>query len=32
MIQAEGGAKIVWMDFQQQKSVPLPPWLRALAV
>ena len=32
VIQAEGGAKIVWMDFQQQKSVPLPPWLRALAV
>ena len=27
---AEGGATMVWVNFQQQKSVPLPDWLRAL--
>lgn len=30
-IHAEGGAKIVWIDFPKQKSAPLPDWLRALA-
>ena len=30
VIYAEGGAKTVWVDFPQQKSVPLPDWLRAL--
>ncbi|HEU4459616.1 MAG TPA: thioesterase family protein [Methylibium sp.] len=28
-IDASGGAKIVWTDFPQQKSAPLPDWLRA---
>jgi acyl-CoA thioester hydrolase len=27
---AEGGATMVWVNFSQQKSVPLPDWLRAL--
>ena len=27
---AEGGATMVWVNFAQQKSVPLPDWLRAL--
>jgi len=27
-IYAEGGAKIVWVDFPKQKSAPLPEWLR----
>lgn len=27
---AEGGAKIVWVDFQKEKSVPLPAYVRAL--
>ncbi|WP_128001111.1 acyl-CoA thioesterase [Piscinibacter defluvii] len=26
----EGGAKVVWVDFPKQKSVPLPERLRAL--
>lgn len=26
---AEGGAKLVWVDFPKQKSAPLPDWLRA---
>ena len=26
---AEGGAKVVWVDFLQQKSTPLPDTLRA---
>ena len=30
VIYAEGGAKTVWVDFPQQKSVPLPNWLRTL--
>jgi acyl-CoA thioester hydrolase len=30
-IYASGGAKMVWVDFPQQKSAPLPDWLRALA-
>lgn len=29
---AEGGALTVWTDFQAQKSMPLPDWLRALLV
>ena len=30
MVCAEGGAKTVWTDFQAQKSVPLPDWMRAV--
>lgn len=29
-VDAAGGAKLVWVDFPQQKSAPLPAWLRAL--
>jgi acyl-CoA thioester hydrolase len=29
-VYAAGGATIVWMNFPRQKSVPLPPALRAL--
>ena len=29
---AEGGAKIVWVDFPKQKSQPLPDWARAAIV
>lgn len=25
---AEGGAKVVWVDFALEKAVPLPGWLR----
>jgi acyl-CoA thioester hydrolase len=32
VVYASGGAKLVWTDFPQQKSAPLPEWLRALAV
>ncbi|MEY2893366.1 MAG: hypothetical protein RJA98_3274 [Pseudomonadota bacterium] len=28
VICATGGAKVVWVDVKQQKSVPLPAWLR----
>lgn len=28
-VYAEGGAKLVWVNFPQQKSAPLPDWLRA---
>src|SRR5213075_982382 len=27
---ATGGATTVWIDFPQQRSVPLPQWLRAV--
>jgi acyl-CoA thioester hydrolase len=27
---ATGGATVVWTDFRQQKSMPVPQWLRAL--
>ena len=30
VIYASGGATTVWVNFPQQKSVPLPDWLRAL--
>lgn len=30
VVYAEGGAKLVWVDFPKQKSAPLPDWLRAL--
>jgi acyl-CoA thioester hydrolase len=30
VIYASGGAKIVWVNSPQGKSVPLPEWLRAL--
>jgi acyl-CoA thioesterase FadM len=29
---AEGGAKVVWVDQQIEKSVPLPDEMRALLV
>jgi acyl-CoA thioester hydrolase len=29
-LHAEGAAKIVWVDFQAEKSVPLPEEIRAL--
>lgn len=29
VVYAEGGAKLVWVDFPKQKSAPLPDWLRA---
>jgi acyl-CoA thioester hydrolase len=28
VVYAEGGAKMVWVDFRAQQSRPLPPWLR----
>lgn len=28
-VHAAGGATTVWVDFRQQKSLPLPDWLRA---
>ena len=30
VVYAEGGSTTVWVDFQAQKSVPLPDWMRAL--
>lgn len=30
VVYAEGGSKVVWVDFLAQKSKPLPDWLRAL--
>jgi acyl-CoA thioester hydrolase len=30
VVYAEGGATTVWVDFKEQKSRPLPQWLRAL--
>jgi acyl-CoA thioester hydrolase len=30
VIYASGGATTVWVNFREQKSVPLPDWLRAL--
>lgn len=30
ILSAEGGAKIVWVNFPEEKSVPLPDWIRAL--
>lgn len=29
---ATGGGKLVWTDVSTEKSIPLPDWLRALAV
>lgn len=29
-LHAEGGAKVVWVDFPAEKSTPLPDWLRSL--
>jgi acyl-CoA thioester hydrolase len=29
VIHASGGATVVWVDFNAQKSLPLPDWLRA---
>jgi len=30
VVHATGGATTVWVNFREQKSVPLPEWLRAL--
>ena len=30
VVYASGGATTVWVNFREQKSVPLPDWLRAL--
>ena len=30
LICAEGGATTVWVDFPQQKSAPMPTWMRTL--
>jgi len=30
VLYAEGGARIVWTDFKQRKSAPIPDWFRAL--
>ncbi|MDO5652478.1 MAG: thioesterase family protein [Brachymonas sp.] len=30
VIHADGGATMVWIDFAQQKAVPLPDWLREM--
>jgi acyl-CoA thioester hydrolase len=30
LIYANGGATTVWVNFREQKSVPLPDWLRKL--
>lgn len=30
LIHAAGGATTIWVDFPQQKSKPLPDWLRAV--
>ena len=30
VLSAEGGAKVVWVDFPSEKSVPLPERIRAL--
>lgn len=30
VLSAEGGAKVVWVDFPSEKSAPLPDWVREL--
>ncbi|MDF3886960.1 acyl-CoA thioesterase [Cupriavidus basilensis] len=30
VVYAEGGAKVVWCDYEAEKSVPVPPAIRAL--
>jgi acyl-CoA thioester hydrolase len=30
VIHAAGGATTCWVDFRQQKAMPLPDWLRKL--
>ncbi|KWR87164.1 acyl-CoA thioesterase [Cupriavidus sp. IDO] len=30
VVWAEGGAKVVWCDYTQEKSVPVPPEIRAI--
>lgn len=30
VVYASGGATTVWVDYEQQKSAPLPDWFRAL--
>lgn len=32
VVHASGGAKLVWTNFPQQKSAPLPEWLKAMAL
>jgi acyl-CoA thioester hydrolase len=29
-VHAEGGGKVVWIDFAAEKSVPLPPGVREM--
>ena len=30
VVYAEGGGKVVWINFQKEKSVPLPEHLRSV--
>jgi acyl-CoA thioester hydrolase len=30
VLYAEGGAKMVWTDYAQRRSAPLPEWFRAI--
>ncbi|RJG06353.1 acyl-CoA thioesterase [Noviherbaspirillum cavernae] len=30
IIAAQGGAKVVWVNFPSEKSMPMPDWLRSL--
>ncbi|WP_416048149.1 acyl-CoA thioesterase [Cupriavidus basilensis] len=30
VVYAQGGAKVVWCDYEAEKSVPVPPAIRAL--
>ena len=30
VVYASGGATVVWTDFEAQKALPLPPWVREL--
>jgi acyl-CoA thioester hydrolase len=31
LVWAEGGARMVWTDYQARKSAPMPDWFRQLA-
>lgn len=31
VLHATGGGTMIWMDYQAQKSAPMPEWMRALA-
>ena len=30
MLHTNGGATVVWVDFDQQKAVDLPDWMRKM--